>query len=231
MHLRAVQHQMKSLDCSMMAALEPGGRFTTEPRMLRLGLGVNEKFTGKLSPACKLDRCGLSAISGAGIISGLVGGRHKVSRRASAMNLSRRHIAGGFDQASEVGRRRDRNKIVSGSGGPRCGIRRDRWCARLQPASQRLRPETKVWRSTATCASGRGRRPHRSRAPQPPPRIGTNDEILQLLARVQCEHAAFAPAVLLVDFLIAGAFHKQSDSGRAQCFRWRKPPSTPESAV
>jgi len=88
----------------MMAALEPGGRFTTEPRMLRLGLGVNEKFTGKLSPACNWIGAAWSAISGAGIISGLVGGRHRFLGGRSAMNLSRRHIAGGFDQASEVGR-------------------------------------------------------------------------------------------------------------------------------
>jgi len=44
--------RLKSRDCSMITADDFGGRFTTAPRMLRLGLGVSEKFTGNSSPAC-----------------------------------------------------------------------------------------------------------------------------------------------------------------------------------
>jgi hypothetical protein len=36
----------------MIVADERGGRLTTDPRMLKAGLGVREKFTGKSSPGC-----------------------------------------------------------------------------------------------------------------------------------------------------------------------------------
>ena len=44
--------RLKSRDCSMMVADARGGTFTTDPRMLRLGLGVSVKFAGNSSPGC-----------------------------------------------------------------------------------------------------------------------------------------------------------------------------------
>src|ERR1700728_5289344 len=62
----------------------------------------------------QLNGRGLRAISGARIIRGWVGGGRGIVDGGGA-GISRRHIAAGLDHTSEIGRRRDRDKIVSSS--------------------------------------------------------------------------------------------------------------------
>jgi len=162
--------RLKSLDCSMMAALEPGGRFTTEPRMLRLGWALTKNSPGNyrrhVTGSVRLVRdlwCRDNKWFGRR--------QAQVSRRAVRYESQPQAHCRGFDQASEVGRRRDRNKIVSAAR-PRCGMRRDRWCARLQPAPSDCVLKRKSGAALRLAPRAWGRRPHRSRAPQPPPRIG-----------------------------------------------------------
>jgi hypothetical protein len=158
----------------------------------------------------QLDGHGLPTVCGAGIIGGLVGcGRGLFGGCGSTVRRGRRRVARAFDQTSEVGRRRYRNEVVAG------GKARDTVFAKIVSAlGSNLLPvaasRDKGLAHYRDLSLGQGIAVfvgdaafhHRCG-------LQTNDEIFEFLACGQREHAAFAAAAVLVDFLEAGAFHKQ----------------------